>query len=68
MPFSELAKTCDRFFGEPRQKGSSHRVYRMPWQGNPRVNIQDKRGMAKPYQVREVIKAIEKLDAETEFT
>ena len=64
MRFSELANVCDRVFGEPRQKGTSHRVYRTPWPGDPRVNIQNDKGMAKPYQVRQVIKAIEKLAAE----
>ena len=59
--FSELARICDRYFGEPRQQGTSHRVYRMPWPGDPRVNIQNDRGMAKEYQVKQVIKALEKL-------
>ena len=59
--FSELAAICDQFFGTPRQSGSSHRVYRMPWPGDPRVNIQNDRGMAKAYQVRQVIKALEML-------
>ena len=62
--FSELAKVCDRFFGEPRQKRGSHRVYRMPWPGDPRVNIQDAKGMAKPYQVMQVIRALERLEAD----
>ena len=60
--FSELAKVCDEYFGVPRQAGTSHRVYRTPWPGDPRVNIQNAKGMAKPYQVRQVIKAIEKLE------
>ena len=64
LPFSEFARVCDGFFGEPRQARSSHRVYRTPWRGDPRVNIQDAKGMAKPYQVRQVIKAIEKLSNE----
>ena len=59
--FNELAAICDRFFGEPRQRGTSHRVYRTPWPGDPRVNIQNDRGMAKAYQVRQVIRALEKL-------
>lgn len=59
--FSELTRICDRYFGEPRQQGTSHRVYRMPWVGDPRVNIQNDRGMAKEYQVRQVVKALEKL-------
>ena len=60
--FADFAKVCDAYFGEPRQKSTSHRVYRTPWLGDPRVNIQNAKGMAKPYQVRQVIKAIEKLE------
>ena len=62
--FDDLRKVCDYFFGQPRRHGS-HLVYRTPWQGDPRVNIQARRGMAKPYQVRQVLKAIERLE-ETE--
>ena len=61
--FADLARVCDRYFGEPRRKGTSHRVYRTPWLGDPRVNIQNAKGMAKPYQVRQVIKAIERLES-----
>lgn len=50
------------YFGEPRQKGTSHRVYKTPWQGDPRVNIQNKKGKAKPYQVKQVLRAIAKLE------
>ena len=60
--FADLAKVCDAYFGEPRQKGTSHRIYRTPWPNDPRVNIQNVKGMAKPYQVRQVLKAIEKLE------
>ena len=60
--FSDLARICDHFFGEPRQSGTSHRVYRTPWPGDPRVNIQNDKGMAKAYQVRQVIRALEKLN------
>lgn len=59
--FADLAKVCDEMFGQPRQRGTSHRVYRMPWQGDPRVNIQDDKGKAKPYQVGQVLAAIDKL-------
>ncbi len=59
--FAYLARICDQYFGEPRQQGTSHRVYRTPWPGDPRVNIQNDRGMAKPYQVRQVVRALEKL-------
>ena len=63
--FDELCKICNYFFGEPRQTGSSHRVYKTPWQGDPRVNIQNAKGMAKPYQVRQVLRAIDRLEAES---
>jgi predicted RNase H-like HicB family nuclease len=38
--FDDLAKVCADHFGEPRQDGASHKVYKTPWQGDPRVNIQ----------------------------
>ena len=60
--FTDLCKACDFYFGEPRQGGSSHRVYKMPWKGDPRVNIQNHKGKAKAYQVRQILRAIEKLE------
>jgi hypothetical protein len=36
----------------------------MPWHGDPRVNIHNDHGKAKPYQVRQVLAAIAKLDGE----
>jgi hypothetical protein len=62
--FSDLKKICRCYFGEPRQSGGSHCVFRTPWVGDPRVNIQNKKGKAKPYQVRQVLKAIRKLKSE----
>jgi hypothetical protein len=62
--FNDLSKVCDHYFGQPRSRGTSHRVYRTPWQGNPRVNIQNAKGKAKPYQVRQVLWAIERLEKE----
>ena len=63
--FVDLCKVCDFYFGKCRQKGTSHRVYKTPWQGDPRVIIQKgKDGKAKKYQVRQVLKAIEKLETE----
>lgn len=37
-------------------------VYRTPWPADPRANIQDDHGKAKPYQVRQLLAAIEKLE------
>lgn len=59
--FADLYKVCVEHFGEPRQSGSSHAVFRTPWLGDPRVNIQNDRGKAKAYQVRQVLTAIDKL-------
>ncbi len=53
---------CDYYFGEARQKGSSHRIYKTPWPGDPRVNIQNNKGKAKAYQVKQVLMAIERLE------
>ena len=54
--FSDLCKVCDFYFGDPRQKGSSHRIYKTPWQGDPRGNIQNTKGKAKAYQVHQVLR------------
>lgn len=62
--FSELVKVCEAVFGKARQSGSSHRVYKTPWLGDPRVNIQDDKGKAKAYQVKQVLRAIEKMKEE----
>lgn len=59
--FADLHKLCVEHFGEPRQRGTSHAVFKAPWPGDPRVNIQDDKGKAKAYQVRQVLKAIDKL-------
>jgi len=59
--FSDLCKVCDYYFGTARQKGSSHRIYKTPWVGNPRINIQNNQGKAKAYQVKQVLLAIDLL-------
>jgi len=64
--FNDLSKVCEHFFGTPRQSGSSHKVFRTPWQGDPRVNIQNSKGKAKPYQVRQVLQAIDRLEVQNE--
>ena len=59
--FEDLCRICKYYFGEPRQSRSSHQVYKTPWHEDPRVNIQNKKGKAKAYQVRQVLRAIERL-------
>ena len=58
--FADLNRVCKQYFGNPRKSGS-HTIYATPWPGDPRVNVQNQRGMAKAYQVRHVLKAIDKL-------
>jgi hypothetical protein len=60
VKFDDLCLVCDFYFGEARTKGS-HNIYKTPWQGDPRINIQDDKGKAKAYQVRQVLRAIDKL-------
>ena len=60
--FSDLCRICDHYFGDRCRRGTSHRTYRTPWPGDPGVNIRNDKGMAKAYQVRQVIRAIEKLE------
>ena len=60
--FNDLKKACEHYFGKPRQSRTSHCVFKTPWPGDPRVNIQNDKGKAKPYQVRQVLLAIAKLE------
>jgi len=62
--FADLCKVCDHYFGEAGQTSGSHRVYKTPWSGDPRVNIQNNKGKAKTYQVRQILKAIERMELE----
>jgi len=59
--FSDLEKVCEHYLGASRKTGGSHSVYKTPWPGDPRVNIQNSHGKAKAYQVQQVLQAIEKL-------
>jgi len=61
--FADAVKVATHFFGEPRIKGSHH-IFKMPWQGNPMVNLQADGNKAKDYQVKQLVQAIKKLEAE----
>ena len=63
--FNDVRKVCQNYFGKPRQDGSSHAVFKTPWPGDPRVNLQNAKGKAKPCQVRQVLQAIEKLEGQS---
>jgi hypothetical protein len=40
--------------------GSHNAIFKMPWSGDPRINLQNKNGKAKPYQVKQAIAAIDR--------
>jgi hypothetical protein len=62
VSFSQLLKICEQFFGNYRVSGSHH-IFKTPWQGDPRINLQKgKDKNAKPYQVNQVLGALRKLD------
>lgn len=62
VQYADLFKVCEDHFGKPRQHGTSHAIFKTPWIGDPRINIQSDRGTAKAYQVRQVLLAIQKLE------
>lgn len=55
--FSQLLSICEEMFGACRINGSHH-IFRTPWQGDPRINLQKVGNMAKPYQVRQVLRCL----------
>ncbi len=59
VKFDDLLKICIQYFGTPRIKGSHH-IFKTPWKGDPRINIQKDGKMAKPYQVKLVIEALKR--------
>ena len=61
--FSYLVRICQEYFGDPRIKGSHH-IFKTPWPGDPRINLQKVKGKAKPYPVGQVIDALIKLSGQ----
>lgn len=56
--FRDLLKVAEHFFGEPRIHGS-HYVFHNVWSDDPRIVLQRDGASAKPYQVKQVLKAID---------
>lgn len=60
--FAAALRVAEAYFGRPRRSGS-HQVFRMPWPGDPRVNLQEAPDRkAKAYQVRQILAAIDRLE------
>lgn len=63
VKFKDLLKICEEFFEGPRISGSHH-IFKMPWRGNPRINLQKDGSKAKGYQVKQVREALRRLQEE----
>ena len=61
--YADIHKVCEHYFGPARHTGGSHAVFKTPWPGDPRVNIQNSNSQPKAHQVRQVLAAIDKLEA-----
>ena len=59
--FRDADRGCRSDLGEPRTPGSHH-VFKTPWQGNPRINIQNRKGFVAPYQVSQLLRAIDLME------
>jgi hypothetical protein len=61
VSYTDMLKLCTHYFGEPRSGSGRHNaIFRMPWAGDPRINLQNKHGKAKPYQVKQALAAIDR--------
>ena len=64
VPWSELVNVCDALFGPPTRTTGSHRIYDVKWSKSRLLVLQPRGANAKPYQVRQVLKAIEELESQ----
>ena len=62
LRFAYLVRVCQEHFGCERVRGSHH-IFKTPWSGDPRINLQRDGKRAKPYQVDQVVAALERLKA-----
>lgn len=59
VKFSELCKLCELIGMEPRNPSGSHVPYKRSKPPRFTLSIQDKNGMAKPYQVKQLLQFID---------
>lgn len=64
VPWPELVSLCDTLFGQPTRITGSHRIYDVRWSESGLLVLQPHGPSAKPYQVRQVLRAIEELEAQ----
>ena len=64
VSWPELVSVCDALFGQPTRISGSHRIYDVKWSESRLLVLQRRGANAKPYQVRQVLKAIEELESQ----
>jgi len=66
LRFARLLTLVGRHFQTTKKGGrGSHHVFKTPWKGDPRINLQPtKDGKAKRYQVQQVVNALRKLQGQ----
>jgi len=61
--FLDGLKVGVHYFGEYRTPGS-HYIFRTPWKDDAWINMQNAKGKMKPYQVKQLLNAIDRLEGE----
>jgi len=62
VKWADLIAVCDLCFGKPRRRRGSHLIYDTPWMDHPLLVLQPRKGKAKPYQVRQVLRALDVME------
>lgn len=62
VAWADLVAVCDLCFGMARQGRGSHLIYDTPWMDHPLLVLQPRKGKAKPYQVRQVLRALDVME------
>ena len=60
LRFNRLLRILTKAFGDPRISGSHH-IFKTPWPGDPRINVQKQGSKVKPYQRKQVLQALHAL-------
>jgi hypothetical protein len=61
--FDDLIRVCTAVFGKPQHKGGSHQKFRTSG-ARPLIVQPGQNGMAKPYQVKQVLKHLDLQESE----
>ncbi|MXW57858.1 MAG: toxin HicA [Acidimicrobiia bacterium] len=61
VKWADLIAVCDLCFGKPRRRRGSHLIYDTPWMDHPLLVLQPRKGKAKPYQVRQALRALDEM-------